>query len=393
MKGIVMAKKAAVAIASRRDILNFAPRSIIIPSTNLKVIGVHKLQDYLTCQRMFFWKWVYNLIAIKPNYNFWFGSLLHCGAEGLNKNSSEKDVRAAIQAKSKKVLEPFGVDSDTDVELSTQVDMINLLVKHLKIFMSKIKGRGVGTVKNEQRFKIPLQSCDVCLHGTLDSYTVLKDGTIVLEEYKSASQVDDFYFQRLKFDKQINSYALGLKSLEGRYPKSCRYFVIKKPAIRMRQNESVTGFLNRLDIDLDERKEWYYFMENIPFAPRALLEVNRDVEQATMDLLYKYMQAKNADQLCDPYYWPRNDKQCLNYGACPYFVLCAKTHNFQLYTKLFMMRDIRYNEELQELDTSRAMDITKGCAGVNAKAIEGLFQAKVNEMTTVHRLERCNDSI
>ena len=194
-----MAKKkvSKKVVTENSALYNFAARSIVIPSTKLKVMGVHKLQDHMTCARMYFWKWIYNLISVKPNYNFWFGSMAHCGAEELNKGTSEVKRNALIRKTANRALTPFGVDPTVDVELSTQIEIVILLVKHLEIFLKTVKGRTRTNPKNEQRFKIRLNNSDVWLVGTLDSYDVSKSKIITMEEYKTALQVNNFYFQKI----------------------------------------------------------------------------------------------------------------------------------------------------------------------------------------------------
>ncbi len=84
--------------------------SIITPSTQLQTIGVHKLQDYMTCDRLFFWKWVMNIIPRKLNIAFWFGSIAHRGLELFVQGKSIKFIEKALRKYSIEYLKPYEVD-------------------------------------------------------------------------------------------------------------------------------------------------------------------------------------------------------------------------------------------------------------------------------------------
>jgi len=48
--------------------------SKIIPSTKLKVISGHKLND-MACWRYYHWRWIQNLEPKRLNLNLWYGAV------------------------------------------------------------------------------------------------------------------------------------------------------------------------------------------------------------------------------------------------------------------------------------------------------------------------------
>ncbi len=321
--------------------------TIVIPSTELQTIGVHKLQDYMTCDRLFFWKWVMNLIPRKMNIAFWFGSIAHYGFELFVQGKSIKLIEKALRKYSKEYRRPYAIDVSMKSEVDLQLEIVILMVKVYLKFYGK-KQLKFAITNTEERFAVKLDLSPVVFIGTIDSYGENK-GIYIMPEYKTASRVDAEYFKRLVFDKQLNGYAIGLKTIIGKYPKKSPYIVLRKPAIRVKQTETSDAFLERFENDLHDRKEFYFIHEMFTFGKKNVEAVRQDIEIKTMDLWLKF-DCLNDEDLLNPMSWGRNDRACFNYGVCPYFMLCKNCHNYLLYLKFYMMREIRYQEEEAELN-------------------------------------------
>ena len=329
----------------------------IIPSTSLKTICVHKLQD-ATCLRLYFWKWVLNLEPRKINLNFWFGDMMHAGAGSHKKfpKAHTEMVKAG-----KKFLLRYPVESDDKTEIQLQKHIGKLLLKiYLKSAQARFKK--VKILGTEARFKYPLKSCPVLLEGTVDDYGA-EGKEIVLLERKTATRIGDSYFKKLKADKQINAYCTGVgtKALAGRRPKRCYYDVIRKPSLQMHKKDTVETFLARLEADLIKRKDWYFFHYVHEFGKQSVDAVMQDIEGLTLDLHLRYQRLGTKD-LLQPSNWPRESGQCLNYGTCSYYPLCNKMEQWWLYLNLYMPRMIRYDTEYEELSEKDAI-----CPGFHAK--------------------------
>jgi len=332
-------------------------KSLIVPSTKLLCVNVHKIQDFQACKRYYFWRWILNLVSRKPNLNFWFGELSHLAHELIADGKTEKQIRLTLDKRSKKILKNFVIDPYMVEEIALQLEICKTLMScYLAMFGGKLQDfKAQGT---EVSFGLELGLSGLVLYGTWDAHGILK-GKLTLKEIKTASRLTNEYFQRLKFDKQINTYALGVKSHVGRLPSKCNYLVIRKPTIKVKQKESVSQYLIRLENDIWEvRPEYYYITDNFSFGKHRVAATENDVEQESFDMMTKIDSLDDIDIL-DPLSWARNDRQCFTYGTCLYFPLCANCHKWKLYLGMYQMRDIRYELEVEELNESRTMDTSK----------------------------------
>jgi RecB family exonuclease len=333
----------------------------IIPSIKLNCIGVHKLQDAYTCNRMYFWKWILNLIPKKLNMAFWFGSTMHKSFEilptvmQLSTDKALKKIYKGMTSESKKASLRQTIDVNAREEMDIQFKIGQLLIR-VYLDLYKEEFNAINILGTEKRFCKVLDRSPVDFIGTVDAWGEDKNGALTLLEYKTASRITADYFFRLKFDKQVNGYAIGLKELIGKYPQKCPYKVFRKPSIRPKVNETVPQYLDRLEEDLYQRADWYFLEEPLKFGKSSIRQVEHDIEAGTYDLHQKYEEYSD-DELLNPCNWSRNDRACFNYGTCPYFLLCRNIQSYKLYLRFYMARDIRYPQEQTELCESRALPI------------------------------------
>lgn len=328
-------------------------KKLIIPSTKLKVVNVHKIQDHMDCKRLYFWKWVLNIVPKKLSLPFWFGTMVHIGHEILVNGGSINKMRKIMQKEDRKWRKKYTTDVDLIEEMDIQFEVAYLMLKvYFDLFRAKFKRfKILGT---ETKFRVRLKKSSVWFVGILDVHGLIGKNP-ALQEIKTAARVDDDYFRKLRFDKQINGYAIGHKDITKKFPTICPYTVFKKPGIRVRQNETVKEFLKRLEIDLYERKDFYYIEHNFAFGKQAVQDVMNDIECETFDMICKY-DFLEKEELLNPECWARNDGNCLAFGACPYLMLCHNSKKYRLYFRFFMMRDIRHEGEELELDKKYAFD-------------------------------------
>jgi hypothetical protein len=355
----------SAAAKARLAKLNKARKNIyaeVTPSTKLACVNVHKIQDKMSCDRMYFWKWVLNLVPKRMSVPFWFGTVMHRGNEELafdKKPGSAKciaNMEKVMRAESKKIISQYSLEAEVNEEVNVQLEIAVLMMK-VYVELYKDTFSDFKTKHTEIAFRKPLKQSPVILVGRLDA-TGEYLGMPAIKEYKTASRVNNEYFQRLIFDKQLNGYAIGHKKMFGMYPQVCPYTVFHKPAIRVRQNETVPEFLMRLEEDLHMRQDWYYIKQDIRFKKKAIKATLMDIEWAVFDLYSKYG-FLSKEQILNPFNWPRNDSACFNYGVCPYFFLCRNCYNYKLYLSFYQMREIRYEEEKAELDRKFAIPVSK----------------------------------
>lgn len=325
----------------------------IIPSTKLLVVNVHKLQA-TSCSRYYFWMYVLNMIPKGFNTNFWWGSVLGEGVEVVLATKSIDKAIKAMRVKHEEELKDQLLTPGVSEEVDFQLKMLEIIVTvWAKVRLKYIKS--VEITASESKFSVELSQSPIIFTGTLDGEGKA-DHEDTMFEIKSASSqsLNSEYFAHLQFDKQINGYKAGMLKSGRPSFSTCHYLVFRKPQIQVKKTETPDEFLDRLRADLEARADWYYIHYKHRFGKMATNDVLQDIEGITFDLFSKYSYLTTT-QLLDPYNWPRNDRQCFNFGICPYFRLCANCKKYPLYMKAFKQRELRYDLEDRELDKTRAL--------------------------------------
>ena len=324
----------------------------IIPSTRLKVISIHKLYD-TSCWRYYFWSHVLNLSPKNINFNFWYGGVLHMGFETLLLTKKLVKALAAMKKESKRRLAGYTLSGDDEDEMSIQYEIIKTLITEVskQRFM-----RHLHLDWAEKQIKTPLagRNSDILFCTTMDGQGGVKD-TPCNFEIKTASRIYDVFFKALKIDKQIHSHAWSLKKNNMNSPARCAYCIFRKPQKKIKRNQTVDQFIQEVKQDIQEKPNYYFGGDEsrvtFPYMQRLGSNTIRNTGKnlnafATM---LKKMYDVRESLLLDPFYWPENDRQCLNYGQCTYLLLCTHMQKWELYMRTFTQREMLYSEEELEL--------------------------------------------
>lgn len=182
-----------------------------------------------------------------------------------------------------------------------------------------------GTTR-ELSFDIPIRnpktgaaSRSFRLQGKIDAITVI-DGKLWLVEYKTASQVNKGYFDRVSLDEQITLYLYAYKETFGVKPEGVIYRVLKKPSIRQTKKESIEQFCNRLEKDYVDRPDFYFFEQKYYRSENDLKQFEKDLWAFTQQYLYE----KRNDINC------KNASRCLDFGQCEYMPICLGEADMEL---------------------------------------------------------------
>ncbi|MDD5458886.1 MAG: hypothetical protein PHF37_05810 [Phycisphaerae bacterium] len=324
--------------------------SDITPSTKLKCVTVHKLQD-TSCLRKYFWNRVLNLESRKVNLNFHYGSVLHAGFETLLMTHNISKALFALTTESKKRQKRYTITTEDLDELDLQVQIIQLFIKAASIqpWVNRLK-----MLWTERQFRCQVADTGVTFCSQVDGGgSAGKDDALF--EIKTAKSVNNSYFEALSFDHQIHGYGYQMQQEHQRFPSKCAFCVFRKPSKYIKKGQSREAFVQEIKTDLVKRPEWYFiadpqthqFPYMLTMGRNTIEQAGKDIVRATQILLKQY-QCPEKDIL-DPYHWPCNDKQCLNYGACTYLPLCRNMAKWQLYTRLYQQREFMYDEEKAEL--------------------------------------------
>lgn len=172
--------------------------------------------------------------------------------------------------------------------------------------------------QREVQFRVPVRNPETgatsrtfTLAGKIDAIVDV-DGTWAIEEYKSASQINRMYVDRLQLDTQITLYLYAARRMWGIGVRHVIYRVARKPAIRQTQKETPEQFRGRMKIDYQGRPEFYFFEFDLERTEAQLEEFERD--------LWVQTQRHLADRRSG--FHPKNTSRCTEYGGCPYMPLC-----------------------------------------------------------------------
>lgn len=323
----------------------------IIPSTKLKILTVHKVWS-TSCWRKYFWKWVLNLEPRKINLNFWYGSVLHTGFETLLIKKSLTASLQAMKMESRKRCARYILSSDDYDEVEIQFQIISAIITEAsrRPFIERMK-----LDWTEKQFSYRLEPSGISFHCTADGGGTY-EGDNTLYEIKTARSIPKNYLTALEFDKQVYGEICAMKASGLDYPTKCAYCVFHKPSKYVKKNQSVDDFIKEIQQDLKKRPNWYFVpdvrrKEGFPYllfiGKNTLESTDKDLNTTAEMLQQRY--DVGEDRLLDPAYWPMNTRQCLNFGTCPYFILCRYPKRYKLYMKLYQQREMLYKEEGKEL--------------------------------------------
>ncbi|MBO5245116.1 MAG: PD-(D/E)XK nuclease family protein [Selenomonadales bacterium] len=184
---------------------------------------------------------------------------------------------------------------------------------------------GEETIR-ELSFDIPIRnpktravSRSFRLQGKIDAITVI-DGKPWLVEYKTASQINKGYFDRVSLDEQITLYMYAYRETFGVKPEGVIYRVLKKPTIRQTKKESLEQFCNRLEQDYVDRPDFYFFEQKYYRSENDLKQFEKELWAFTQQYLYE----KRNDINC------KNASRCLDFGQCEYMPICLGEADLEL---------------------------------------------------------------
>lgn len=149
------------------------------------------------------------------------------------------------------------------------------------------------------------------LAGKIDDIAII-NGEQWVVEYKTASQIDKSYFDRLYVDSQITFYMMAALRCDFK-PVGVLYRVLKKPQIRRKQNETVEAYIERMMQDYLARPEFYFYESKYYRTVADIAQFEKDV----------WHEIKQANQNARDGHVFRHSYSCSNYGTCPYLPLCT----------------------------------------------------------------------
>ncbi len=328
---------------------------IIIPSTKFKVITVHKLWD-ISCLRKYFWYRVMNFAPKGMNFNFWYGGVFHVGFQSLLLGHKWPRIRKDMRAESRRRLEQHTLTVEIQSELALQFDLLCVFLQAAMKHPAVEKMRMVA-VEKQVSYKIDnVPGIKYC--GSVDGDGFYKDKPCIFE-IKTATQVTPSYFKALDVDQQVHSYALGMRKL-GKPRDKCCYCVFRKTQKRIKKGQTPDDFVAEIKKDVDARPNFYFggdenkatFPYPLTLGKHSIDDAKNSIEAGAW-LLNQIYTNLTPKALLQPESWPKNTRNCFNYGQCGYFALCHNLKRWKLYSRFYQQREIMYPEEEKELQNEQ----------------------------------------
>ena len=206
-------------------------------------------------------------------------------------------------------------------ELDNNNDFLNekaetnkvIVLAMVEAFFNKFPKHNEGDIQHEVEIKTTFSGHEFIMYA--DAIIDEPDG-IVLREYKTASRIDSTYIDKLKFNDQISRYCLAIENEYHKPVKRIEYYVAKKPLLRLKQNETLNQFRQRLvEKIMDDEESIQYF---------ELDRTREQLDEELTDLVY------DMDTINKTTHYTKNLSACSCYGNCPYLELCMKEKDAEL---------------------------------------------------------------
>jgi len=173
--------------------------------------------------------------------------------------------------------------------------------------------------QREVQFRVPVvnpatgaTSRSFVLAGKIDAIVDI-NGEWFLEEYKTASQLNAMYVDRLALDTQVTLYMYAAQRQWDIQIAGVLYRVARKPSIKQTQKETPAQYRERLLADYQGRPEFYFFEWDLRRSQHDLVHFEADLWTETQRML--------VDRRLG--YHPRNTSWCTQFGGCSYLSICA----------------------------------------------------------------------
>lgn len=296
----------------------------------MQTLSISKRNTFSDCARKYYYNYELGYKPVKKSDALRFGSLFHKALNAWWGTAfrSLKLINAMIVIDNECIKD----ENALDIEIATQL---------IKGYTLKWIDEDIKTIAVEKEFKVPLYNPETAspsktfeLNGSID--VLIEKGFIEHKTTKENIAPDSTYWQQLAIDGQISNYYLGAKSL-GYECDFCIYDVIRKPQLSpykatpedkkkykkdgtlyasfREKDETIQEFGVRLYEDIENNLDKY-------FARKKIVRLENDLIEHMFDM-WQIGRTIRDSQLLNR--WPRNPRECLRYGKCPYWEVCTKT--------------------------------------------------------------------
>jgi len=165
-------------------------------------------------------------------------------------------------------------------------------------------------VERETTFRVPSPN-GITLRGRWDGIFENTKGDLYLFETKTKGRIDEHFIQAsLPFDIQAMLYCYTAQVHFKRPIKGVVYNVIRKTGLKIKVNENIQDYLDRVSEDIQKRPGWYYMRWQVTLPPLAIDQWNARVLNPLLVRFREWWES--VKMLDDPFQSPLH---CLNPDA------------------------------------------------------------------------------
>ena len=328
-----------------------AALSPIDPTTTLERVSVSKLSMFTRCHRMYYWKYIRNLIVKNFYVPYFVGGLVHQGLAMFYEGKPIKLIMFKIRKEMEKEINKSFIPPELvgNVEIQKAI-VFGMLKGYIRTHGSEPKIWKQQYV--EQPFSLQIGDLPVKLFGVIDMVSLKKD-SLWVDEHKTASQITKNYIDRLPMDLQAQVYPAFIERCLGKKLSGVCYNIIRKVTIRQKKNETFPQFIDRIADEYYEKPDHYYYREYLKYNPRNINDAWNDILAITEEL-WNYYQVLTESEVLDSSNWYRDTNQCFSYNMqCPYYKLCRYGYRPEFRTFYKKREEIGNEEAIEELGNKK----------------------------------------
>ncbi len=279
-----------------------------------------------------------------------YGTLFHKGMEVIACGKSVKEATAAIHKEGEGIIRDRKLKPGEAAVIRTLSTKARIVFPWYHEYWRKKKGHEFRAkmVAREENFqivhKLPLPHHgvgdnphrEVLIRGRFDGVFRL-NGKLWLMENKTKSMIDEEGLQAsLSQDMQTMLYSYAIKLKFGEAPVGVLYNVIRRPQLRLKQNETYDEFYSRIEDDVRTDPDKYFMRWEVTFAKNDIEDwVKRSLNPILTQVCLWWDEIKQNpfDPWSIPnrvYHFQNPEGLYTRYGKSQYFELLTRRSTYGL---------------------------------------------------------------
>lgn len=276
------------------------------------------------------------LSQIRTSAALQFGSLAHRTLELIygkwKKPPTKPEVAKVLDFIYKEFMKEDGARLSPEglENIHTNMALLNSIMPHYFEF-HKDDFKAGNWMELEQKFKVPSSVPGIDLVGRIDGVRKQKKEVWLFESKTKSRIEEDSLTDSLSFDFQTNVYQYAVQKKYNVHPTGVLYNVIRRPGQKLKKDETLTAFAQRVEEEIKKDPSYYFLRYEIQI-PKSEFQRFEGELSSIIEEFVEWCQGNLAHY--------RNTSSCLQrYGPCRFLPLCANND-----TGLYIRREELFPE-------------------------------------------------